>query len=147
VFRVQTMEQLMKEQRAPFSIVGQITTFFAIVSLFLAALGIYGVMAYSVAARRQEFGIRLALGAARSDLLTLVVGQGLKLASFGLVIGLMGAFAVTRLMSSVLYHVSPTDAPTFTSIAVLMLVVTAIACYLPARRAYSVEPTVALRCE
>jgi putative ABC transport system permease protein len=147
VFRVQTMEQLMTEQRAPFSIVGQITTFFAIVSLFLAALGIYGVMAYSVAARRQEFGIRLALGAARSDLLTLVVGQGLKLASAGLVIGLMGAFAVTRFMSSVLYQVSPTDAPTFTSIAVLMLVVTAIACYLPARRAYSVEPTVALRCE
>jgi putative ABC transport system permease protein len=147
VFRVQTMEQLMAEQRAPFSIVGQITTFFAIVSLFLAALGMYGVMAYSVAARQQEFGIRLALGAARSDLLRLVLGQGLKLASIGLVIGLMGAFAVTRLMSSVLYQVSPTDAPTFITIAVLMLAVATIACYLPARRAYSVEPTLALRCE
>jgi ABC-type antimicrobial peptide transport system permease subunit len=115
--------------------------------LFLAALGIYGVMAYSVAARRQEFGIRLALGCGRRDLLTLVLGQGLKLASIGLVIGLLGAFAVTRFMSSILYQVSPTDAPTFISIAALMLAVTVVACYLPARRAYSVDPTVALRCD
>jgi ABC-type antimicrobial peptide transport system permease subunit len=147
VFRVETMEQLMAEQRAGFSIVGQVTTFFGILALFLAALGIYGVMAYSVAARRQEFGIRLALGSGRRNLLTLVLGQGLKLASMGLVIGLLGAFAVTRFMSSILYQVSPTDAPTFISIAALMLAVTVVACYLPARRAYSVDPTVALRCD
>jgi len=104
-------------------------------------------MAYSVVARKQEFGIRLALGAGRGDLAALVLGQGLKLALAGLAIGLACAFAVTRLMSSVLYQVSPTDVPTFTVISLLLLLVATLACYLPARRASIIEPTRALRYE
>ncbi|HYL77191.1 MAG TPA: ABC transporter permease [Bryobacteraceae bacterium] len=147
VLRIQTMEELMAEQQAQFSVVGQVTSFFALLSLFLAALGIYGVMAYSVAARTQEFGIRLALGAGRGTLAGMVLRQGMKLTLLGLAIGLAGAFGVTRLMSSILYQVSPNDVPTFTGISALLLVVAVLACYLPARRASSIEPTRALRCE
>jgi putative ABC transport system permease protein len=147
VLRIEPMVQLMAERRAQFTVVGQVSSFFAVLSLFLAAMGIYGVMAYSVAARKQEFGIRLALGAGRGDLAGLVLGQGMKLTVLGLGIGLVGAFAVTRLMSSILYQVSPTDVPTFTAISVLLLAVAGIACYLPARRASSIEPTRALRNE
>lgn len=147
VLRLAAMRELMTERRAPYVIVGQVTTFFAVLSLFLAALGIYGVMAYSVAARKQEFGIRLALGAAGRDLASLVIGQGLKLTAIGLALGLAAAFGVTRLMSSILYQVSPTDAATFTLISVLLVVVAGLACYLPARRAARIEPTRALRYE
>jgi len=144
---VQSMQQMMAQERSPQVIVAQITIFFAVLSLFLGALGIYGVMAYSVAARKREFGIRLALGAAGRDLVTLVVGQGLKLALAGLAIGLIAAFAITRLMKSILYQVSPTDAATFISISVLLLAVALLACYLPARRASTVDPNRALRYE
>ncbi len=144
---VQSMQKMMAQERSPQIIVSQITIFFALLSLFLAALGIYGVMAYSVAARRREFGIRLALGAAGSDLASLVVGQGLKLALIGLAIGLAAAFGVTRLMKSILYQVSPTDSATFVSISILLLVVALLACYVPARRASTVDPTRALRYE
>ncbi len=147
VAEIQTMDQMMEQMRAPLVVVGKITSFFAGLTLFLAALGIYGVMVYSVAARKQEFGIRMALGAARRDLVSLVVGQGLKLASIGMLIGLAGAFGVTRLLAFMLYQVSPTDATTFVCISLLFLAVAALACYLPARRASSVDPTIALRCE
>jgi putative ABC transport system permease protein len=144
---VRTMEDLMAERQSPFRIVGEVTLLFSGLALFLAALGIYGVVAYSVAARRQEFGIRMALGAARRDVLSLVVSQGLKLALIGLAIGVVGSLAVTRFMESILYHVSPTDAPTFAFISLLLLVVAALACYFPARRASNADPTQALRCE
>ena len=144
---VRTMEELMAERQAPFLIVGQVTMFFSGLSLFLAALGIYGVVAYTVAARKQEFGIRMALGAARRDLLRLVIGQGMKLTLFGLVIGLLGALAVTRLMSSILYQISPTDLSTFLSISALLLIIAFLASYLPARRASRVDPTRMLRYE
>lgn len=147
VLRTESMQQMMTERRAPYVIVGQVASFFAVLSLFLAALGIYGVMAYAVAARKQEFGIRLALGAAGRNLVSLVIGQGLKLTIIGLLIGQAAAFGITRLMSSILYQVSPTDAPTFTLISLLMLGVAALACYLPARRASRIEPTRALRYE
>jgi len=147
VLRMDTMEDLIRERQAQFSVVGQVTSFFAMLTLFLAAIGIYAVMAYSVAARKQEFGIRLALGAARRDLAAIVLGQGIKLTLAGLAIGLAGAFGVTRMMTSLLYQVSPTDIPTFSAISVLLLVVAALACYLPARRASSIEPTRALRYE
>jgi putative ABC transport system permease protein len=144
---IRSMEDLMAERHAPFLIVGQVTALFSALTLFLAALGIYGVLAYSVAARRQEFGIRMALGAARRDLLRLVVGQGLKLAVAGLAIGLLAALAVTRFMASILYQVSPTDGATFLLISALLLVVAGLASYLPARRASSLDPTRALRYE
>jgi putative ABC transport system permease protein len=147
VTSIRSMEDLMAERQAPFLIVGQVTALFSALTLFLAALGIYGVLAYSVAARRQEFGIRMALGAARRDLLRLVVGQGLKLAVAGLAIGLLAALAVTRFMASILYQVSPTDGATFLLISALLLVVAGLASYLPARRASSLDPTRALRYE
>ncbi|HYL38687.1 MAG TPA: ABC transporter permease [Bryobacteraceae bacterium] len=147
VTSIRFMEDLMAEREAPFLIVGQVTALFSALTLFLAALGIYGVLAYSVAARRQEFGIRMALGAARRDLLGLVVGQGLKLAVAGLAIGLAAALAVTRFMASILYQVSPTDAATFLLISALLLAVAGLASYLPARRASNLDPTRALRYE
>jgi predicted permease len=147
VWRVETMHALIAERRAPYIIMGQISSFFATVSLFLAALGIYGVMTYSVAARKQEFGIRLALGAARRDLVSLVMRQGLKLTVIGLAIGLVAAFGVTQLMSSILYQVSPTDGATFGLFSLVLLLVAGLACYVPARRASSIQPTRALRSE
>jgi len=147
VQRIQTMQEMMRERRAAYVIVGQVASFFAVLSLFLAALGIYGVMAYSVAARRQEFGIRLALGAAGRNLISLVIRQGVILTTIGLAIGLAAAFGVTRLMSSILYQVSPTDAPTFVWISVLLFAVAIFACYFPARRASRIEPTRVLRYE
>ena len=147
VLRVDTMLDLIRERQAQFSVVGEVTSFFAMLTLFLAAMGIYAVMAYSVAARKQEFGIRLALGAGRRDLAGMVLGQGMKLALLGLVIGLACAFGVTRLMTSILYQVSPTDIPTFIGISVLLLSVAVLACYLPARRASGIEPTRVLRYE
>jgi predicted permease len=117
------------------------------IALVLAAIGIYGVVAYSVGQRTREIGIRLALGAPRNHLLGLVLQQGLKLAAAGVVIGLGGAFALTRLLRSLLFEVSPTDPVTFVVIPLVLGAVTLVACWLPARRAAKVDPMVALRYE
>ncbi|MBI3666144.1 MAG: FtsX-like permease family protein [Acidobacteria bacterium] len=104
-------------------------------------------MAYAVSQRTREIGIRMALGAQRRDVLRMVVGQGTLLALLGVGVGLAGAFGLTRLMSGLLFGVSPTDAPIFAAISILLALVAAAACYLPARRAAKVDPIVALRWE
>jgi ABC-type antimicrobial peptide transport system permease subunit len=118
---------------------------FGAVALALAAIGIYGIISYGVKRRTREIGIRMALGARPADVRRLVVGQGMRLAFAGLVIGIAGALAATRLMRGLLYGVSATDPTTFVSIALLLAAVAFLASWIPARRALASEPTAALR--
>jgi putative ABC transport system permease protein len=122
----------------------QLFTVFACAALLLAALGIYGVMAYSVAQRTQEIGIRMALGAQKSDVLRLVVRQGMMLAAIGVVVGLVGALGLTRVISNLLFGVGASDPTTFIVISLLLIAVAFVACYLPARRAAKLDPVIAL---
>jgi len=131
-----------------FSQVGaMLSSSLGILGLFLASLGIYGLMSYSVAQRTHELGIRIALGANRSDILKLILGQGLRISLVGLVVGLAIALGVTRVIAAMLYGVKPTDPVTFGGVSVLLTAVALLASYLPARRAAKVEPLVALRYE
>lgn len=118
---------------------------FAAVALVLTMVGLYGVISCSVSENTQQIGIRVALGAQRRDIFTLIAGQGVMLAIAGVAIGLGAAYGLTRLMSSLLFGVGSTDPGTFTGVAVLLLCVAAVAWYLPARRAMNVDPMVALR--
>ena len=118
---------------------------FAVIALLLASIGIYGLVAYSVEQRRQELGIRRALGARPSDILGLVLGEGLALTVAGVAVGLGGAFLVSRALAAMLFEVSPTDPLIFAGMALLFVAVALIASYLPARRALDVDPAVALR--
>ncbi len=120
---------------------------FAFLALALTVVGLFGVMSYSVTQRTQEIGIRMALGAQMKDVLRMIVGQGMKLVAIGVLLGLAGAFAVTRLLQSWLYEVSPGDPLTFAGVALLLGTVAFLACWIPARRATKVDPMIALRCE
>jgi predicted permease len=147
VSNIRSMEEVLSESiaRQRFSML--LLGIFAAVALVLAAVGIYGVMSYSVTQRRNEIGIRMALGAQKSDVLKLTVGHGLKLVMIGVAFGLAGAFALTRLMSSLLFGVRATDPATFIAISVILVAVALLASYIPARRATKVDPLVALRYE
>jgi putative ABC transport system permease protein len=120
---------------------------FAAAALALAAVGIYGVMSYSVARRRGEIGIRMALGARPADVLRLVMGEAAGVSAAGAVLGLLAALALTRLMSGLLYGVAATDPATFVLVSLLLALVALVATYLPARRAVRIDPLAALRSE
>ena len=122
-------------------------TIFAVVALVLTVVGLYGVMSYSVAQRTNEIGIRLALGAQSRDVVLMIVKQGGTLILLGLLIGLAGAYALTRLIASLLFGVTAKDPITFGAVAVLLAIVALLACYVPALRATKVDPMEALRCE
>jgi putative ABC transport system permease protein len=145
--RVKTFDQYLAESVAQPRFNTLLLALFAGAALVLTAIGLYGVVAYSVVQRTPEIGLRMALGAQTGDVLRLIVGQGIKLTMFGVTIGLVMALALTRLMKSLLFGVSPTDLLTFASIAVLLTVVALLACWVPARRAVKVEPMIALRRE
>jgi predicted permease len=147
VANVSTMNQLMSNSIARTRFNTLLLQLFAAVALALAVVGLYGVMAYSVAQRTHEIGVRMALGAKGSDVLKMVVGQGMILVTIGIALGLAAAFAATRLMVTLLYGVSATDPVTFIGIALLLIAAAFIACYIPARRATKIDPMIALRYE
>jgi len=147
VFGERTMTQVTAESMSRRRFAMQLVGLFGILALLLAAVGIYGVIAYSVTQRTREIGIRVALGASRSAILRWVLKQGMVLTMAGVAVGLIGAFALTRLLRSLLFGVGPTDIVTYGALAILLMIVALIACYVPARRATKVDPLVALRYE
>jgi putative ABC transport system permease protein len=147
VFGERTMTQVAAESVSRRRFAMQVVGLFGVLALVLAAVGIYGVIAYSVTQRTREIGIRVALGASRTAILRWVLKQGLILTIVGVVVGLVGALALTRLLRSLLFGVGPTDLVTYGVLAILLTIVALIACYVPARRATKVDPLVALRYE
>lgn len=147
VTKISAFEDILAREVSPKKFTTGLLSGFAALALLLAAIGIYGVTSYTVAQRTHEVGIRMAIGAQKADVLGLFMREGLRLVMAGLAIGLVGAFALTRLITSLLFGVSPTDWITFTLVALALLVVAMLACYIPARRATKVDPLVALRYE
>ena len=147
IYGMQTLDQLVAKSLGQRRFTLTLMLLFGVIALVLSAIGIYGVMAFAVTQRTQEIGIRMALGARATDVLKMVVGSGMFLAVIGVVVGLIGAFALTRLMASLLFGVSPTDLVTFGFVTAGLLMVALLACYIPARRATKVDPMVALRYE
>ena len=147
VFNVRTLGELRTESLSSARLVAGLMGAFSLLALALGAVGLYGVMAYATARRTREMGVRMALGAARGDILRLYVGQGLKLVLIGLAIGLAASLLLAPLLASLLWGVEPTDAVTLAGVTLLLLAIGATASYLPARRATKVDPMVALRVE
>jgi predicted permease len=147
LYNVQTLTEHMSVPLFPFRMAATVLGSFGVLAIVLAAIGIYGVMSYVVAGRTREIGVRIALGAARRDVLILIIKQGMTLAAIGLGIGLLIAFGVAQLLAKLLFGVSPVDPLTFAGVSLLLALVAALACYIPARRATKVDPMVALRYE
>jgi putative ABC transport system permease protein len=147
VYDVATMEERFSQAVAPQRFNALVMAIFAVMAVILAGVGVYGVMAYSVTRRTHEIGVRMALGAQRQDVLKLVLRQGALLVAFGIGLGVAGALALTRSLSSLLYGVKPTDPLTFVGVALVLISVALMASYIPARRATKVDPMVALRHE
>jgi putative ABC transport system permease protein len=144
LFNIRTYDEVVRNSLATRRISMQLFTVFSCAALLLAAVGIYGVMAYSVTQRTQEIGIRMALGAQAGDVLRMVVRQGMTLVLVGIAVGVAGALGLTRLIASLLFGVNAADPFTFAAISLLLVVVAFLACYLPARRAAKLDPMIAL---
>jgi putative ABC transport system permease protein len=147
LYEVQTMEHRLAASVSPRRFNLLLLASFALLALVLAAVGVYGVISYAVTQRTHEIGIRMALGAHRGHVLSLLLGRGMSLVAAGIIIGLGGAWALTRVMASLLFGVSATDPLTFAGVAMLLGIVALVACYIPARRAAKTDPMAALRCE
>lgn len=147
ISQVQTMHQVLAHHLSGKKFYVIVVGIFALLALILASAGLYAVVSYSVTRRTHEIGIRMALGAQRSDVVTMVVRDGLKLALIGVAAGIAGAFALTRFLSSLLYGITPTNLLTFLAVSALLTLVALAACYIPARRASKVDPIETLRCE
>lgn len=147
LFGERTMDDLVSASLAQRRFAMRLVALFGVLALFLAGIGIYGVMAYSVTQRTREIGIRLALGASRRSILSWLLRQGMRLTLIGVAVGLVGALALTRLLRGLLFGVAPTDAVTYGGLTLLLAAVSLLACYIPARRATKVDPLVALRYE
>jgi putative ABC transport system permease protein len=147
VWKVRTEQSLLDLSIGPRRFLKQLLAIFSALALLLATIGIYGVISYSTSQRIQEIGVRMALGAQRRDVLRLVLGEGIGIATIGVAVGFAAALALTRFLSSQLFGVSATDPLTFTGVALLLAAVALLACYVPARRAIRVDPLVALRYE
>jgi ABC-type antimicrobial peptide transport system permease subunit len=146
-FEVHTLDEHILIAAWESRLYARLMTAFSLLALVIAALGLYGVMAYSVSQRTREIGIRMALGAARADVQRMVVGQALRLTSLGIALGLALAFALTRFMQSILFGVRPDDPPTFVGVTLILALSSAAAAWLPTARAVRVDPVVALRHE
>jgi ABC-type antimicrobial peptide transport system permease subunit len=144
-FSVTTVEQQLGAQTAERRFQTSLIGLFSCVALLLSAIGIYGLMHYFVAQRTNEIGVRIAMGAVYGNVLALVLRQGIVLAGVGIVVGLAGAFGVTRFLAGMLYGVTPTDAVTFAIAPVVLMLVAVMACWIPAHRAARIDPMVALR--
>jgi len=147
VYDIMTMKRRLSDNLGEWRFYMRLYSIFAGLAVILAAVGIYGVTSYSVGRRTHEFGIRMALGARRGDVLRMVLREGLLLAGIGLVIGLAAAFGLTRLIANQLYGIEPTDPSTFVAVSLTLLGIALLACYVPARRAANVDPMAALRHE
>jgi len=147
IYNVQTMQRLYDNTYWHWKFFGQVFSAFGLGALFLSALGVYGVMAYSVTQRTPEIGVRMALGASERDVLRLVGGQGLMLVTIGLTLGLIAALGLTRFMAVLLFGVSPSDPPTYFTLTTVLALVGLLACWLPARRAARINPLDAIRHE
>jgi putative ABC transport system permease protein len=147
IFNLRSMEDIRREGFWQFRLFGFMFGIFGAAALFLAGVGVYGVLSFSVSQRTQEMGVRIALGASQGNVLGLVVRQGVTLAMIGVLVGLVGAFGITRVIASLLYNVTPTDPISFAGVALFLAAIAVVASYLPARRATNVDPIVALRNE
>jgi predicted permease len=147
VLRMQTVEEMFGDLTAQRRLQAWLMVAFAAIALLLSAVGIFGIVHFTVSQRQREFGVRMALGATRQDMFRLVLRQGLRLPAIGVVAGLIGALAITRLIEHLLFGVSPTDPVTFLAGSVLLMAVAVLACWMPAWRATRIDPRIALRCE